>query len=106
MSAFDYSVAAGLCCAKGSKTGLNALEYKRFAQVAVAIRFAMEDIPANALQGCSLEAADETYVGAAIRPLSLRRFEKRASRAACSPSATPSPGTRPRAASGSATKPS
>ncbi len=69
MSAFDYSVEAGLFCAKGSKPGQKALEYKRFAQAAEAIRFAMEDIPANALQGCSLEAADDTYVGAAIRPL-------------------------------------
>jgi hypothetical protein len=69
MSAFDYAGEAGLFCAKGSNPRQKGLEYKKFDRAAEAIRFAIESIPAKALLGCTLEVAEETYTGAAIRPL-------------------------------------
>lgn len=73
MSDFDYGVEAGLFSSKGvgkkPKYQQKSVEYRRFAQAAEAIRFAMEDIPSSLLQSCSLEVEEETYVGAAIRGL-------------------------------------
>lgn len=73
MSAFDYGVEAGLFSSKSLKSGpkfrQKAIEYRRFARAADAIRFVMEDIPSNLLQSCSLEVDEATYVGVAIRGL-------------------------------------
>jgi hypothetical protein len=68
MSAFDYNLEAGLFSAnKGFRH--KGLEYRRFVRAAEAIRFAIEDLPSNVLGGCSLEMAEESYVGIAIRGL-------------------------------------
>ena len=73
MSAFDYGLEAGLFSSKGPTKGpkflQKALGYRRFSRAADAIRFVMEDIPSDMLQGCSLEVDEATYVGAAIRDL-------------------------------------
>jgi hypothetical protein len=68
MSAFDYDASAELYSRTGA--GRNkTLKYHRFERASEAIRHAMEDIPSLALRGCSLDVADETYVGQAILPL-------------------------------------
>jgi hypothetical protein len=69
MNAFDYGMEAGLFSRKGPKLRPNGLGYKRFARAADAIRFAMEDVSAEMLRGCSLEVGDKVYVGAEIRSL-------------------------------------
>jgi hypothetical protein len=74
MSAFDYGVEAGLFSAKGThfrpkSLEYRRLEYRRFVRAAEAIRFAIEDLPSNVLGGCSLEVAEDRYVGNAIRGL-------------------------------------
>ena len=74
MSAFDYGVEAGLFSAKGTHFWPKSLEYRRlkyrrFVRAAEAIRFAIEDLPSNMLDGCSLEVAEDMYVGNAIRGL-------------------------------------
>jgi hypothetical protein len=68
MSAFDYGVEAGLFSAKGMHSRPKSLEYRRlkyrrFVRAAEAIRFAIEDLPSNMLGGCSLEVAEDMYVG-------------------------------------------
>ena len=69
MSAFDYSMEAGLFSAKDTNFRHKGLEYRRFVRAAEAIRFAIEDLPSNVLGGCSLELAEDRYVGNAIRGL-------------------------------------
>ncbi|BBU60373.1 hypothetical protein MSC49_03080 [Methylosinus sp. C49] len=73
MSAFDYGMEAGLfsskTLAKRSRPYQNSVEFRRFAQAAEAIRYAVEDMPAALLGTCSLEVAEATYTGAAIRSL-------------------------------------
>lgn len=66
MRAFDYGVEAGLFSARGLKFRQKSLGYKRFARAADAIRFAVEELPADLLRGCSLEVDEERYVGQAI----------------------------------------
>jgi hypothetical protein len=68
-NAFDYGAAAELYSGMGMKMRQKSLKYQRFEHAAEAIRYVMEDIPSQALPGCSLEVADETYVGKAILPL-------------------------------------
>ena len=63
MGAFDYDVSVGLYSGVGTKFRQKTLKYRRFERAAEAIRYVMEDIPASALLGCSIEIADETYVG-------------------------------------------
>lgn len=69
MGIINYSSEAGLFSAKGTNFRQKGLEYRRFAQAAEAIRFAIEVLPANALDGCALEVDDERIVGRAIRGL-------------------------------------
>jgi hypothetical protein len=73
MSMFDYGAEAGLFSSKQPGKGMKArqttIEYRRFAKASEAIRFAVEEIPPHLLQSCSLEVAEATYVGAAIRGL-------------------------------------
>jgi len=68
MSVFDYDASAELYSRIGAGRH-KTLRYHRFERAAEAIRHAMEDIPTLALRGCSLDVADETYVGQAILPL-------------------------------------
>lgn len=69
MSDFDYGMEAGLFSAKGSRFRNKSLGYRRFDRAADAILFAVEQLPSDELRGCSLEVAEETYVGQAIRGL-------------------------------------
>ena len=74
MSAFDYGEEAVLFSAKGThfrpkSLEYRRLEYRRFVRAAEAIRFAIEDLSSNMLGGCSLEVAEDMYVGNAIRGL-------------------------------------
>lgn len=69
MSAFDYSTEAALFYNKAVTSRQKSLTFRRFAQAAEAIRYAIEELPAYALDGCSLEVNDERYFGKDIRPL-------------------------------------
>jgi hypothetical protein len=73
MSEFDYGMEAGLFSskifAKRPRSYQNSIEFRRFAQAAEAIRYAVEDMPPALLGSCSLEVAETTYTGAAIRGL-------------------------------------
>ena len=66
MGAFNYSLEAALFFAKDTKFRQRALAYKQFVRAAEAIRFAIEDLPANTLRGCSLEVGEDRYMGVAI----------------------------------------
>ena len=69
MSAFDYDASAELYSRFGGGMHKKPLRYQRFERAAEAIRHVMEDIPSHALLGCSLDVAEETYIGQAISPL-------------------------------------
>jgi hypothetical protein len=69
MGAFDYGGEAVLLSAKGTHFRPKSLEYRRFVRAAEAIRFAIEDLPSSMLGVCSLEVAEDMYVGNAIRGL-------------------------------------
>jgi hypothetical protein len=73
MSMFDYGMEAGLFSSKNpvkrSRSCQNSMQFRRFAQAAEAIRYAVEDMPPGLLASCSLEVAEATYTGAAIRGL-------------------------------------
>lgn len=69
MSGFDYGLEAGLFSAKSPRFRNKSLGYRRFDRAADAILFAIEKLPSDELRGCSLEVAEETYVGQAIRRL-------------------------------------
>jgi hypothetical protein len=60
MGAFGYGVEAALFSAKGTHFRPKSLEYRRlkyrrFVRVAVAIRFAIEDLPSNTLVWAKIE---------------------------------------------------
>jgi hypothetical protein len=63
MSTFDYSASAQLFAAQGR----SGLRYRRFAQAAEAIRYAIEKLPAEVLTTTSLEVKDERYNATQIR---------------------------------------
>ncbi|MGA8171422.1 MAG: hypothetical protein WB816_11430 [Methylocystis sp.] len=69
MAAFDYDASAELYSGMGARMRQKSLKYRRFERAAEAIRHVVEDIPPLALQGCSLDVGEETYVGKAILPL-------------------------------------
>ena len=69
MNGFDYDASAELYSGTSGRTRQKSLKYQRFPRAADAIRYVMEDMPATALQGFSLDVDDETYVGRAILPL-------------------------------------
>jgi hypothetical protein len=65
MSTFDYKASAELFAAKGR----SGLRYRRFAQAAEAIRYAVEELPPKVFLGTSLEVNDERYNATQIRAL-------------------------------------
>jgi hypothetical protein len=69
MNAFDYDLEAGLFSSKRQAVRQKTLGYRRFSHASEAIRFVIEDLPAEMLGGCSLEVDETTYVGVAIRGL-------------------------------------
>lgn len=68
MTAFDYALEAELFPSRSRKlTGPSA--YRRFAQAADAIRFAIEELPPDVLRGTYLEVDEERYDSEGIRRL-------------------------------------
>ena len=69
MAEFDYNATAELYSTRKRIPRRQPLGYKRFAQAADAIRFAIEDLPADHLSGAFLEVGDERYGSNDIRRL-------------------------------------
>jgi hypothetical protein len=69
MAEFDYTAAAELFPTRKRLSRRQAFGYKRFAQAAQAIRFAIEDLPAECLLGAFLEVDEQRYGSDEIRRL-------------------------------------
>jgi hypothetical protein len=69
MTAFDYSTEAELFPTRNRKSRRQPFGYKRFEQAADAIRFAIEELPPDALLGAYLEVDEERYDSKRIRLL-------------------------------------
>jgi hypothetical protein len=69
MVCFDYKAPTELFSARKRLPRRQPLGYKRFAQAADAIRFAMEEVPRECLAGAFLEVDGERYGGEDIRRL-------------------------------------
>jgi hypothetical protein len=66
---FDYCAAAELFPPRGGKFGRQSNRYRRFERAADAIRFAIEELPAQFLQAACLEVEGLRFDGAGIRRL-------------------------------------
>ncbi len=69
MSEFNYKAAAELFPTRRRIPRRQPLGYKRFAQAAQAIRFAMEDVAPELLVGACLEVEEQRYSSDDIRRL-------------------------------------
>jgi len=61
MAGFDYSIEAQLFPTRNRKSRRPSFAYKRFEHAVDAIRFAMEELPPDALLGACLEVDEERY---------------------------------------------
>lgn len=66
---FDYGSAAELAAKKGHKFTRQPPGYRRFARAADAIRFAIEEMAPQLLQGARLEVDEERFDSQGIRRL-------------------------------------
>jgi hypothetical protein len=69
MDTFDFTAQAELYTIPGKRSRRGPAGYKRFEHAADAIRFAMEDLPAQALVGAFLEIGEERFNGQEIQRL-------------------------------------
>ena len=69
MTAFNYGTQAELFPTRARKSTPRPLGYKRFARAADAIRFAIEELPADRLVGAYLEVDEERFNYLGIRQL-------------------------------------
>ena len=69
MTEFNYNAAAELFPTRRRIPRRQPLGYRRFDQAAQAIRFAIEDLPADLLNGAYLEVDEERFNGDQIRGL-------------------------------------
>ena len=66
---FDFDAAADLFPAKSRKFRRQSVSYKRYVRAADAIRFAIEELPAESLPGTYLEVGEARFGSRAIREL-------------------------------------
>jgi hypothetical protein len=69
MNDFDYGAPAEVFACKSSGASPRRVTYRRFASGAEAIRFAIEELPADVLVGTVLEATDHRFDTKQIRHL-------------------------------------
>jgi hypothetical protein len=69
MTTFDYNALAELYPARSWKGNAGRISYKRFEMAAEAVRFAIEELPSQALLGTYLEVDEERFDSQQIRRL-------------------------------------